>query len=97
MTARRARWLVPATLLLLPAALFVAESWSPKPQIDDAYISYRYAANLVEGRGLVYNPGEYVEGFTNLLWTLLVAGGLALGFEATGNGTWGGRDVTARL
>jgi hypothetical protein len=83
MTERAAGRLLTAGLLLLPAALFVAESWSLKPQIDDAYISYRYAANLVEGHGLVYNPGEYVEGFTNLFWTLLVAGGLALGFEAT--------------
>ena len=83
MTDRGAGRLLAAGLLLLPAALFVAESWSPKPQIDDAYITYRYAANIVEGYGLVYNPCEYVEGFTNLLWMLLVSGGLALGFEAT--------------
>src|SRR5262249_33650186 len=43
-------------------------------------ISFRYAAHLVEGRGLVYNAGEYVEGYTNLLWTLLNAGALALGW-----------------
>lgn len=63
-------------------ALFLFESWSLPPHYDDAYISYRYAANLVAGRGLVYNPGEYVEGFTNLLWTLLIAAGLGLGFGA---------------
>jgi hypothetical protein len=40
---------------------------------DDAYISLRYAENLVEGEGLVYNAGEYVEGYTNFLWTMLVA------------------------
>jgi hypothetical protein len=40
---------------------------------DDAYISLRYADNLVEGHGLVYNVGEYVEGYTNFLWTVLVA------------------------
>jgi hypothetical protein len=40
--------------------------------IDDAYISFRYAHNLVEGEGLVFNPGERVEGFTNLLWTLMM-------------------------
>lgn len=38
--------------------------------IDDAYISFRYAANLAAGEGLVFNPGERVEGFSNLLWTL---------------------------
>jgi len=41
--------------------------------IDDAYISFRYAHHLVEGHGLVFNPGEYVEGYTSLLWTLLMA------------------------
>lgn len=46
---------------------------------DDAYISFRYADNLVAGHGLVYNPGEYVEGYTNFLWTVLLAGGLAVG------------------
>jgi len=50
--------------------------------VDDAYISYRYAQNLVEGHGLVYNPGEYVEGYTNFLWTLLLAAGIKLGIGA---------------
>jgi arabinofuranosyltransferase len=40
---------------------------------DDAYISYRYAENLMHGHGLVYNPGERVEGYSNLLYILLVA------------------------
>jgi hypothetical protein len=36
---------------------------------DDVMISMRYARNLVDGHGLVYNPGgERVEGFTNPLW-----------------------------
>lgn len=69
-------------LLVLCIAEFLRESWPVHPQLDDAYISYRYARNLAEGNGLVYNVGEYVEGFTNLLWTLLVAGGMTLGFEA---------------
>ena len=43
---------------------------------DDAFISYRYASNLVSGNGLVFNPGEYVEGYSNLLYVLLVSGGL---------------------
>ena len=48
---------------------------------DDAYISFRYARNLVEGHGLVFNVGEAVEGYTNFSWTLLLAGGMALGLE----------------
>lgn len=38
---------------------------------DDAMVSMRYARNLVEGHGLVWNPGEVpVEGYTNFLWVL---------------------------
>jgi hypothetical protein len=48
---------------------------------DDAFISYRYAQNLVAGHGLVYNVGERVEGYTNFLWTMLAAAVLALGID----------------
>lgn len=41
---------------------------------DDAMISMRYAWNLSQGNGLVWNPGDYVEGYTNLLMTLLMSG-----------------------
>ncbi len=40
---------------------------------DDAMISMRYAWNLSNGAGLVWNVGERVEGYTNLLMTLLMA------------------------
>ena len=41
---------------------------------DDAMISLTYARNLAAGHGLVWMPGERpVEGYTNLLWTLLMA------------------------
>ena len=40
---------------------------------DDAFISFRYVRNLLEGHGLVFNPGEYVEGYTNFLWILELA------------------------
>lgn len=40
---------------------------------EDAFISFRYAENLARGRGLVYNAGEWVEGYSNLLWVLLLA------------------------
>lgn len=48
---------------------------------DDAYISFRYARNLVEGHGLVYNPGERVEGYTNFLWVMLLAPFAAVGLD----------------
>lgn len=40
---------------------------------DDAYITYRYARNLSNGLGFVYNQGEKVLGTTTPLFTLLLA------------------------
>ncbi len=40
---------------------------------DDAMISMRYGWNLAHGLGLVWNAGEYVEGYTNPLMTLVMA------------------------
>ena len=40
---------------------------------DDAFITYRYARNLAEGIGFVYNPGEWVLGTTTPLYTLILA------------------------
>lgn len=52
--------------------------------VDDAFISFRYARNLVDGLGLVFNEGERVEGYTNLSWVLLMAAGSAAGLELPG-------------
>jgi hypothetical protein len=50
----------------------------PGPRIiDDAYITFRYAGNLLEGNGLVYNPGEAVLGTTTPAFALLLAGASA--------------------
>src|SRR5438477_7695350 len=41
---------------------------------DDAMVSMRFARNLAEGHGLVWNPGgPRVEGFTNPLWVGMMA------------------------
>jgi len=50
--------------------------------VDDAFISFRYAQNLLDGHGLVFNPGEQVEGYSNLLWILLTSFGMKLGLPA---------------
>jgi len=39
---------------------------------EDAFISFRYTRNLARGWGLVYNRGEFVEGYSNLLWVLVL-------------------------
>lgn len=60
----------------------LVEMWQPLVQMDDAYISYRYAQNFADGHGLVFNKGEYVEGYSNFLWTILVAVGVYFGLAA---------------
>ena len=51
--------------------------------LDDAFISFRYAENLVRSGELTWNPGsgEPVEGYTNFLWTLLLALPIAAGLD----------------
>lgn len=49
---------------------------------DDAFISFRYAQNLADGHGIVWNVGEEpTEGYTNLLLILIVAPFIAFGFD----------------
>lgn len=55
--------------------------WQQRWVCDDAYISFRYALNLGRGHGMVYNPGERVEGYTNFFWTLVFVPGLMMGLD----------------
>jgi arabinofuranosyltransferase len=65
------------TVFLCHAALFLGG------MMDDAYISFRYARNLLDGLGLVFNAGERVEGFTNFSWLMLSALCLRAGIAPT--------------
>ncbi len=63
-------WWIPLVLIItaLSARLI------PGPRtIDDAYITYRYARNILSGEGFVFNPGERVLGTTTGLYTLMMA------------------------
>jgi len=71
--ASKIAYVVPALGALLARLLT-----GPHP-IDDAYITFRYARNLAEGLGLVYNPGEWVLGTTTPVWAVLLACGYRLG------------------
>jgi arabinofuranosyltransferase len=42
-------------------------------RVDDAYISFAFAKNLAHGNGLVFSHDLRVEGYTNFLWTVLMA------------------------
>src|SRR5689334_20098800 len=77
---------VPRALLILLglsyaawAAVFIARSAVATDHgryyclFDDAMVSLRYAWNLAHGAGLVWNPGERVEGITSLSWSLYMS------------------------
>jgi len=78
----QARWL-PAGLFALSLAYLVCNALYYYPiTVDDTFICFRYAANWLAGDGLVFNPGERVEGYSDFLWVALSAGLLALGIPA---------------
>src|SRR5205085_7772430 len=71
------------------AVLFAWLTWRYTPFIiDDAFISIRHAENLVRGYGLVYNPGEQIEGYTNFLWVIIIAAVHALGGDSLAGAKW---------
>lgn len=73
------RWPLAELVLVVVAAV---AAWMVRFVQDDAFITYRYARNLARGNGLVFNPGERVEGYTNFLWTALHAIPERLGWSA---------------
>jgi len=63
-----------SVLLFLMMVAAAAQGWFfAGSLIDDAFIFFRYADNLLAGLGPVFNAGERVEGFTSPLWLLLLA------------------------
>ena len=71
----RALWAIGGTALLI-------NLWRNRFYIvDDAYVSLRYAVNLLDHGDLSWNLGERVEGYTNLLHLLVTAALGALGFD----------------
>ncbi len=54
-------------LAALTYSLITGQMW------EDFFITFRHSQNLCEGKGLLYNPGERVHGFTSPLGTLLPA------------------------
>jgi hypothetical protein len=74
MTVERVRWL----LLGLAVAILAAHSLAYDFITDDAYISFVYSRNFADHGELVFNLGQYVEGYTNFLWTLLLGIGMVV-------------------
>ncbi len=70
--------------IILPMALFVFLAFADEHNIimEDQFITLSYSRNLAEGAGLVFNPGERVEGFSNPLWVFIMAPAFLLGLNA---------------
>jgi hypothetical protein len=68
-------------VLILVIAGLTLLAWSQRFVQDDAFISFRYAYNFAHGKGLVWNDGYRVEGYTNFLWTVLMSIPLYFGRE----------------
>jgi hypothetical protein len=49
-----------------------------RTRAEDAFITYRYALNLADGHGAVFNIGERVEGYSDFLWMVTLAATHAL-------------------
>jgi len=61
------------TLLLLSVLVDLGWHWWVGFIRDDAFITFRYAKNLADGLGFVYNPGEHVYGTSSPGFALLMA------------------------
>lgn len=60
--------------VILGLAVSVSEIWRYHGYYsDDSYITLRYTHNLLEGNGLVWNPGERVEGYSNFLFVIILS------------------------
>jgi len=77
-------------LYLVIAGFLLFQSLIPAIEIDDAYISFRYACNFAQGNGLVFNVGERVEGYSNFLWVILLSIGSRTGLELPLFAKWTG-------
>ncbi|MCY2961229.1 MAG: hypothetical protein NTY35_13795 [Planctomycetota bacterium] len=70
-----------ATIGVCVLAVAHAWTWRACGPLDDDAILYRYGANLAHGLGLVFNPGERVEGFTAPPLVFFHAGVEGLGLD----------------
>lgn len=71
-TSRARTTVVAAAIILAAAALWLWFRVHTGIVLEDALITFRYARNLAEGRGLVFNEGERVLGTTTPLLTLVL-------------------------
>ena len=73
---RLRRWAAGVALLFLGHAVYL------NCVAEDAFIAFRFAKNLANGHGLLWNAGEApVEGYTDFLWVILGAAAMRAGLN----------------
>src|SRR5205809_7304905 len=60
-------------IALILIAIRVEHYWLRDLKFDDAWIHFRYAQNLANGKGFVYNEGERVLGSEGIAWEVILA------------------------
>lgn len=86
------RDILPLGLLALVFLLHALWLWDPAYlPVDDAYITFRYSHNLLNGWGYAFNPGSvHVEGLNNHFWIWLGLLPEALGLDTPLLAAWAG-------
>ena len=70
------------TIMVLLTILYIYGFATPfSNQYDDSYITYRYAVNLANGNGLVFNAGERTDAASSFLYTVILAGFYKIGLQ----------------
>lgn len=71
------RW--PAATVAACAAVVAGAALLWPVMVDDVFITGRYALNLADGQGPVFNVGDPVEGYSHPLWLLMMTVGQLVG------------------
>lgn len=67
--------------VLVLLAIYAPTEYFFSNQYDDSYITYRYAINLAEGHGLVFNVGERTDSASSFLYALALSVSWLFGFK----------------
>jgi hypothetical protein len=71
-----------SSLIYLSGIAFLRSSYLYTTIVDDAYIFFRSAENILNGSGIVWNPGESpVEGYSSFLYLILLLFGSLISLD----------------
>ncbi len=76
------RWKNTLAMFLMYTGIFLIMKYAWMS--EDALITMRHVDNFISGNGLVFNPGERVEGYTHTLWFYIISLLRWIGFSPKG-------------